>query len=96
MAKLSGDVVAERLGRLPGWAREGDQITRTYDCGSFMGAIGLVNRVAEQAEAMDHHPDILIHGYSKVTFRLTTHDSGGITARDFTLAGRIEAASQAG
>ena len=49
-----------------------------------------MNRVAEAAEALDHHPDITIE-YTKVTLRVTTHDAGGLTANDFELATRIDA-----
>jgi 4a-hydroxytetrahydrobiopterin dehydratase len=55
----------------------------------FEGAMAFVNHVAELAEAMDHHPDIDIR-YSKVTLTLSTHDAGGLTGRDFALAGKIE------
>jgi 4a-hydroxytetrahydrobiopterin dehydratase len=51
--------------------------------------MAFVNRVADLAEATDHHPDIDIR-YSKVTLTLSTHDAGGLTARDFDLAGRVQ------
>jgi 4a-hydroxytetrahydrobiopterin dehydratase len=48
-----------------------------------------VNKIADAAEAAEHHPDILIR-YNKVTLTLSTHDAGGITMRDFDLAGRVD------
>jgi 4a-hydroxytetrahydrobiopterin dehydratase len=85
MTPLSDAAVAERLARLPGWERQGDEIRRTFAFADFVEALAFVNRVAELAEAMNHHPDIDIR-YSKVTLALTTHDAGGLTALDFDLA----------
>jgi 4a-hydroxytetrahydrobiopterin dehydratase len=89
MKPLSDAEVAERLTRLPGWERRGDEIRRTFAFADFKGAMAFVNRVAEQAETMNHHPDIDIR-YSKVTLALSTHDAGGLTALDFDLAGRVQ------
>jgi 4a-hydroxytetrahydrobiopterin dehydratase len=75
---------------LPGWRREGTEITRTVTASSFMDGIALVRRVAEAAEAMNHHPDIDIR-WTSVTFTLSTHSEGGLTAKDLELAGRIDA-----
>ena len=76
---------------LPGWRREGDSITRTIEAASFPDGIALVQRVAEAAEAMNHHPDIDIR-YTNVTFTLSTHSEGGLTSKDLELAGRIDSA----
>ena len=89
MQALSDSEIAGHLARLPGWERQGNAISRTFSFGDFGGAMAFVNRVAELAEAMDHHPDIDIR-YSKVTLTLSTHDAGGLTGRDFALAGKIE------
>ena len=85
MTPLAEAEVAERLARLPGWERQGDEIRRTFAFADFVEAMAFVNRVADLAEAMNHHPDIDIR-YSKVTLALTTHDAGGLTALDFDLA----------
>jgi len=53
----------------------------------------LVNRVAELAEAANHHPDILVHDYKHVRLTLSTHAAGGLTQRDFELAAKIDAAA---
>ena len=90
MPRLPEDEIARRLASVPGWERAGEWLQRTWKFETFPAAIAFVNRVAETAEALDHHPDITIE-YTKVTLRLTTHDAGGLTASDFTLATRIVA-----
>jgi 4a-hydroxytetrahydrobiopterin dehydratase len=67
-----------------------NQIEKAYTFDDFKGSMAFVNRVAALAEEVDHHPDILIL-YNRVTLSLTSHDSGGLTERDFHLAGRIDA-----
>jgi 4a-hydroxytetrahydrobiopterin dehydratase len=90
MPALPDDQVTERLASLQGWSREADEIVKTFELPSFPEAIQFVNRVAELAEAADHHPDLDIR-YRKVRVALSTHSEGGITDKDFTLAGQIEA-----
>ncbi|HEY4606444.1 MAG TPA: 4a-hydroxytetrahydrobiopterin dehydratase [Acidimicrobiia bacterium] len=81
--------IDEFLGSHVDWAREGDEITRTYEFADFNQAMGFVTRVALVAEKADHHPDIDIR-WSKVTLILSTHSEGGITAKDLSLAGRCD------
>ena len=88
--RLSEDEITGRLPSVPGWQREGEWLRRVYKFATFPAAIAFVNRVAEAAEALDHHPDITVE-YTKVTLRITTHDAGGLTAGDFELATRIGA-----
>jgi 4a-hydroxytetrahydrobiopterin dehydratase len=90
MALLTETEIKERLARVPGWERRGKEIRRTWAFADFKAAMAFVNRVAELAEAANHHPDIDIR-YSKVTLALSTHDAGGLTARDFALAESIGA-----
>ncbi|MFC6880975.1 MULTISPECIES: 4a-hydroxytetrahydrobiopterin dehydratase [Actinomadura] len=91
MAELLDDAaVSARLAGLNGWTREGGEIRRTVRAPSFMAGIGLVGAVAGAAEDADHHPDIDIR-WRTVTFALSTHSAGGLTAKDFDLAGRIDA-----
>ena len=71
------------------WDDSYGALERTFEFGSFAEAVAFVNRVAELAEAENHHPDIAI-SYKKVTLRWTTHSAGGITDRDRELAGRSE------
>jgi 4a-hydroxytetrahydrobiopterin dehydratase len=87
---LSDQDARTRLAALTGWALDGDRLRKRYTLESFNAAIAFVNRVAALAEAADHHPDILIE-YRHVTLTLTTHDEGGLSARDFSLAARIDA-----
>ncbi|MEX2255024.1 MAG: 4a-hydroxytetrahydrobiopterin dehydratase [Acidimicrobiia bacterium] len=88
--KLSDSEVDQALTRLGGWNREGDVIVNWYELPSFPAAIEFVGRVAELAEAADHHPDLDIR-YTRVRVALSTHDAGGLTQKDFDLATRIEA-----
>jgi 4a-hydroxytetrahydrobiopterin dehydratase len=83
---------AEIQRRLEGtqWRREGDMIVRDYSLADFVAAIELVDRVAEEAEAANHHPDILVHGWNKVRLTLSTHSAGGLTDADFALATQID------
>ena len=89
MAKLTAEAVQERLKRLPGWSLKGEAIGKQYTWPSFPEAIRFVNQVADLAEHVDHHPDILIN-YRRVTLTLSTHSEGGLTRKDFDLAERIE------
>jgi 4a-hydroxytetrahydrobiopterin dehydratase len=91
MARLNPQEARERVKALPGWELLASEleIRKVYVFSDFKGSMLFVNRVAELAEAMDHHPDILI-SYRRVTLTLTSHDSGGLTDRDFRLAGRID------
>ena len=88
--RLGEEEIAARMPEAPGWQREGEWLWREFRFETFRQAIDFVNRVADVAESLDHHPDIAIE-YTKVTLRVTTHDAGGLTENDFTLAGRIEA-----
>ena len=87
---LSDDVIA---GKLEGseWERSGDEIVREWTFNDFAEAMAFVNRVADQAEAANHHPDILLHGWNKVRLALTNHSAGGLTDPDFEMAGRFDA-----
>lgn len=87
---LSPDERAARLARLPGWEVVDGLLRREYGFESYMDGVAFARRVAELAEAADHHPDILI-GYRRVTLTLVSHDAGGLTGRDFDLAARIDA-----
>ncbi len=79
---------AEITSRLRGsrWRHEGDAIVLEIELENFDAAIAAVNRVAAAAQEHDHHPDILVHGWNKLTLTLSTHSAGGITAADFALA----------
>ncbi|HVZ94987.1 MAG TPA: 4a-hydroxytetrahydrobiopterin dehydratase [Phycisphaerales bacterium] len=88
-AKLSAEQVAQRVAAMPQWAEVAGSIQRTFQFKDFVEAMKFVNRVADVAEKAQHHPDILIR-WNKVTLSLNTHDAGGITQKDFDLAGQID------
>ena len=73
------------------WRREGDALVLVAKRRDFRDAIAFVNAVADEAERLNHHPDICIRRYRTVELRLTSHDAGGITKRDLALARAIEA-----
>lgn len=94
MAKLLTETEIEaKLATVPDWTREGKTIWCEKKFKGFQQALAFVNQVGELAEAMFHHPDILIHGYKNVRLTLTTHDAGGLTVMDFELAKRINGLS---
>ena len=89
MALLDDQEIRSHLDDLHGWTREGDVIRKTYTFDSFPEAIDFVNRIAERAEAANHHPDIDIR-YDRVACALSTHSEGGLTEKDFDLAAEID------
>ena len=90
MKQLEESDIEDRLGRLSGWERKGSWIRKEYRFDDFAGSMKFVNRVAELAESVDHHPDIDIR-YDRVLLGLSTHSAGGLTRRDFDLAQSIDA-----
>ncbi len=90
MADLLGpDELTAALAGLPGWTGDPASLTRTITAPDFPAAIRLVVAVAEDAELMDHHPDMDIR-WRSVTFVLSTHSAGGVTGNDTELARRID------
>ncbi len=83
--KPADATIQSALAALPDWKRDGQIIFRTYEFKDFPAAMKFVNAVAEQAEQARHHPDIDVR-WNRVTLALTTHDAGGLTAKDFALA----------
>jgi len=90
--KLTDSEVTRELESLPGWERQGSALVRQFDRKTFLGSIAFINTIAELAERADHHPDLDIR-YSKVKVSLSTHDSGGITRKDVSMARQITAAA---
>jgi 4a-hydroxytetrahydrobiopterin dehydratase len=82
MPKLSQQEADARQTSVPGWTREGDAIRRQFTFDSFPDAVAFLVRLAFDAEAADHHPDVLIN-YRRVTLTYSTHSEGGLTAKDF-------------
>jgi len=95
MGRLTAHEINDRLRELDGWALDGDAIRRQFVFAGFPDAIQFVTRLAFDAEAADHHPDILV-SYKRVTLTYSTHSEGGLTVKDFdgartatTLASRL-------
>ncbi|HEX2088063.1 MAG TPA: 4a-hydroxytetrahydrobiopterin dehydratase [Solirubrobacteraceae bacterium] len=72
------------------WREEGAELVRDFEFRNFADALAFVNRVGEVAEELNHHPDILLHGWNKVRLTLSTHSEGRVTDADHRLAGRID------
>jgi len=87
--KLSDADVEARLSDLVDWKLDGAEIQKTFQLASFPMAIAFVTQVGFLAEAAGHHPDIDIR-WRKVLLRLTTHDAGGLSDKDFELAAQID------
>ena len=89
MAKLNASQIKSALATVPEWKRSGPVIARTFQFKDFVAAMKFVNRIAKLAEKAWHHPDIDIR-WNKVTLALTTHSEGGLTKKDFELAGKFD------
>lgn len=87
---LTPEDIAARLAALPGWEARDNHLTKTFTDITFAHAVMFLVAVAHHADAAGHHPDITLHDYNRVTIRLTTHSAGGLTDKDFALAGDIE------
>lgn len=81
---------AQELRTLPNWTYQDNAIVRGFAFPDFVGAMAFVNKVAGLAEQAGHHPDIDIR-YNRVRIALSTHDAGGVTAADISLARQIAA-----
>ena len=89
MTKLSPAQIKAALPSVPQWRRKASVISRTFEFKDFVVAMKFVNAVAKAAEKAWHHPDIDIR-WNKVTLALTTHDAGGLTEKDFSLAAKFD------
>jgi len=87
--KLDFMVVENQLEQFPDWFLDENAICREWQFGDFKEALNFINLVARVAEEVNHHPEIR-NIYNKVTLRLTTHEAGGITKKDFQTARRID------
>ena len=92
MQKLTAAEIRIHQTAVPKWVRRGAVITRAYIFSDFAAALKFVNGVGRAAEKAQHHPDIDIR-WNRVRLALTTHDAGGLTARDFALALQLETLS---
>ena len=87
--QLTEDEIEAALREVPGWRREGDEITRSYGI-RYHGGVALIVHVADVERLIGHHADIDLR-WGRVRFAITTHDAGHrLTAADFDLARRID------
>jgi len=87
---MTSQQLKDKLGQLPGWTSDGGTIRKQFVFDGFASAVAFVVRVGFDAEAADHHPDILIANYRKVTLTFTTHSARGLTEKDLAGAERAE------
>lgn len=87
---MTTEEAASRIRERSGWTVVDGALQKRYEFKNFAESLAFVNRVAEIAEAADHHPDITF-GWGYAEFRTTTHDRGGITDVDFALVEKIDA-----
>jgi 4a-hydroxytetrahydrobiopterin dehydratase len=87
---MTHEQIEEGLRRLSGWLRDGDAVRKSFAFDSFASAVAFVVRIGFDAEAADHHPDILISNYKKVTLTFTTHSAAGLTEKDLAGAESAE------
>src|ERR1035437_4093629 len=85
MPALTAAQVRLHLKAVPNWSKRAQTILRTFKFEGFLQTINFVKRIARKAQKANHHPDIDIR-FNKVTLTLSTHDEGGITEKDFSLA----------
>ncbi len=89
MTALTTKEINRRLKAIPEWSKRARTIFRTFKFEDFLHSLDFVNRVAKKAQKLNHHPDLDIR-YDKVKLALTTHDAGGLTEKDFTLAEQFD------
>ena len=85
MAVLAESELQSQVAGMQGWEVRDGALEKSYDRGDFDGSMAFVNRVAEAANAADHHPDISI-SWNTVTLRWVNHSAGGITEKDVEMA----------
>jgi len=97
VTRLSEEDIARWLasGDLPGWHFDRGEIFKTYKFGTFLEAIAFIDRIAEKAQAADHHPDLENH-YNRVRVALHTWTEDAVTDKDIQLAHQIETVVDSG
>lgn len=90
LIKMNEEQIAAGLESHSEWVELNNQIQRTFQFADFVASMKFVNSIAQYAEEVQHHPDMLIR-YNKVTLSVSTHDANGITHKDFELASRADA-----
>lgn len=94
MQVLNKEQINEKLKKFENWKMNDGHIEKEFQLKDFKTALEFINKIGDEAESMQHHPDILLHSYNKVKITLSTHDAGGVTENDTKLAGKIENISE--
>jgi len=94
MAVLNSNEIMNKLKNLDNWSFENNQIHSDFQFKDFKKALNFVNKVGDEAEKMNHHPDIFLHSWNKVKITVSTHSEGGVTEKDFKLAAIIDKLSK--
>ncbi len=87
--QLSEDEVRRYLTKTPGWQLDEGVLRRRLLFPDFMAVINFVNRLGDLAEAQQHHPDFLVHGYRRMRLDFATHSIGGLSLNDFIMAAKV-------
>lgn len=92
MKRLTEEEAAKKMKTLPGWSviESGQKIEKKYSFSNFTDAVCFLNRIAEFAEELNHHPDLHLTDYKNLRVVLSTHSAGGLTQLDFKMAAQIE------
>jgi 4a-hydroxytetrahydrobiopterin dehydratase len=93
MGLLTMEEVKKKVHELKGWELYDGVLQKRFSFRNFKASMAFVNKVAELADSVDHHPDMVIN-YNRVLLKLTTHSQGGITDKDFNLAQMIDQAEK--
>jgi len=88
---LTEDKVKQLLPQVPGWELEEGKLVRRFKLNNFKEAISLVNKVADLAEADNHHPNISVYGWRNVKLTFFTHAINGLSENDFIMAAKVNA-----
>jgi 4a-hydroxytetrahydrobiopterin dehydratase len=87
---MSAAEIKTRMADFPDWEVENDALTRTFTLPDFAHAVLFIGAIGQLAEAANHHPDLHLFSYKKLTVEISTHSAGGITEKDFSLARGIQ------
>lgn len=90
MKLLTDAEIKSKLTEFSDWQYVNKQIIKEFTFKNFREALAFVNKAGNAAEELDHHPDILLHSWNRVKISVTTHSEGGVTLKDFQLAGELE------
>jgi len=90
MSKFNQDQINSKLSNFSGWNYEDNSISKQFQFKDFIEALSFVTAVGLESEKMNHHPNILMFAWNKVKITISTHDAGGVTEKDFSLAQKIE------